>query len=79
MVVVVLRGGVVVVMLVVKTLDVSVGEEERGRGGRRLLGRRHSRRQIAVALDGAVPCRCAQLGRSGEQTEGIKKRCHFTV
>lgn len=70
-VVVVLRGGVVVVMVMVVTLDVSVGEEEGGRWRRRLLGRRHARRQSPGPLDGAVPGRGTQLGCGGQQAGPI--------
>lgn len=73
-VVVVLRRGVVVVMVVMVTLDVCVGKEEGGRGGRRVLGGRNARRQSSVALDGAIPAGRAQLGSGGEETEGKRRR-----
>lgn len=73
-VVVVLRRRVVVVMVVMVALDVGVGEQEGGRGGRRVLDRGHARRQRSVALDGAVPAGHAQLGGGGEETGGWDKK-----
>lgn len=63
-VVVVLWRGVVVVMV---TLDVPVGKEQRGGGRWRLRGRCDTRRQRPVALDGAVPTGCTQLGGGGQK------------
>lgn len=73
-VVVVLRRRIVVVMVVIVALDVGVGEQERGRGGRRVLDRGHARCQSSVALDGAVPAGHAQLGGGGEETGGWDKK-----
>lgn len=71
MVVVVLRCGVVVVMVVMVTLYVSIGEKEGGRGRRRLLGGRNTRCQSCAGLDGAIPSGRTQLGSGGEETGPI--------
>lgn len=72
-VVVVLRGGiVVVVVMVVVTLDVPVGEEERGSGGRRFLSGCYGSCHCPVTLDGAVPGGGSQLGGGGEEAGGRK-------
>lgn len=68
-VVVILRGGVIVVMLRVVTLDVSVGEQQGGCRRWRLLGGPDACRQCSIALDGAIPTGRTQLGSIGEKAE----------